>query len=516
MTYDSLRLARAVPLALLGLLAGCPGSTGSARGATADSGASLEGRPNVLLITLDTTRADYLSTYGYEAGATPNLDGLAAEGIRFDMALSAAAVTPVSHASILTGSFPYRHGLRVLSAAGGFRLPTESIPLSTRFARAGYATGAVHSAFPVSSYFGFDRDFDTFDSMDGALEAHKAPSGQTTTSWSVGDLQRRSDETTDRALAFAAGTKRPFFLWIHYWDPHDPMLMPPDEFLKSVSDRDWNNAGKDQTYAVEVKYLDQEIGRLFAGLRALGVYDDTIVAVTADHGQGLEDGKLRHDWMLHRMLYQEQIHVPLILRIPGGPSGRAVPDLVRTVDIAPTLMDYGGLPADDTLDGRTLRPLIEGEGDEPRVAYADQINGYDFNASGVRRRPGADFMYCLVKGDWKLIYKPSLPDKSELYDLRADPDELENRYGDQPEIALDLLADLAQRNPWVTAPLPPDAERAGDASSILEGIGYEGGSEDSDVEWQWVCPVHREFRADRRGRHEACGAILVPAPAEGN
>ena len=128
------------------------------------------GPPNILLITLDTTRPDYLSTYGYEGGKTPNFDGLAAVGVRFDMAISASAVTPVSHASILTGREPYNHGLRILSADGGFRLPDSVPTLTSVLAREGYATAAVHSAFPVSAHFGFDRDFDVFESFELEME----------------------------------------------------------------------------------------------------------------------------------------------------------------------------------------------------------------------------------------------------------------------------------------------------------------------------------------------------------
>ena len=181
--------------------------------ATSCGGGSSEPRPSVLLLTLDTTRADYLSCYGSTRSRTPVLDGLAQSGALFENAMASSAVTPVAHASILTGRFAPGHGLRVLAGGGGDRLSGDVPSLARTFAEAGWATGAVHSAFPVSRRFGLDQGFAHFDSFDG--KARIDETGKTT--WDVKNLQRRSDETVDRTLAWVAEQDDPFFLWAGSW-----------------------------------------------------------------------------------------------------------------------------------------------------------------------------------------------------------------------------------------------------------------------------------------------------------
>ena len=462
-----------------------------------------EQRPNVLLVTLDTTRPDYMSTYGYREGHTPNFDALADEGVRFDMALSCSAVTPVSHATILTGLYPYRHGVRVLSAPDGFRVPADVPTLATRLREAGYATVAALSAFPVSEYFGFERDFDHFDSLGGSMKTER--------SWNLRELQRRSDDTTDRALALATASAEPFFLWVHYWDPHDPHLVPPDEFTVGV-ERKWPS---DEWYAVEVRYVDAQFGRLVRGLEERGLWEDTIAVLTADHGEGLSDGERIHGWHGHRMLYQEQIRVPLIVRLPGGPAGLAVGELARTVDVLPTVLDYAGIPFEEGLDGRSLRDLIEGSGGAPRVAYADQINGYDLNATMVKKHPEAAFLYGLVDGEWKLVYRPHMPERSELFHLASDPREETNLFEERPEVAQRLLAELAARRPWVLAPFADSGLQEPGAASALTALGYAAGDgELGESEWAWTCPLHPSVRQDEPTGHADCDAAMLLVAAE--
>ena len=467
-------------------------------------------RPNVLLVTLDTTRPDYLSTYGGPAGATPNFDALAAEGARFDMAISASGVTPVSHASILTGRFPYRHGLRVLRAQGSCVLGADQETLATRFRAAGYRTGAALSSFTVSSWFGFQRGFEFFDSQEGKMlengETDRAPW------WDMHSLQRRCDATTDAALAFATTGDEPFFLWVHYWDPHDRLMVPPDDFLGGPAG-EGKDLDREEVYAREVSYVDQEFGRLLDGLRSAGRYDNLLVAVAADHGEGLADGAERHGWAKHRMLYQEQIHVPCFVRVPGAAGGVVVEDVVRTVDLAPTLIDYAGVACDPAeFDGRSLRPLIEGQHDSARVAYADQINGYDENAGIAERRPDAAFLFGVVDGPWKLIFRPHMRERSELFRLDDDPGERRNVAAEHPDVVQRLLQDLARRDPWVTAPPAADGNAdsilLGDALAGLGNTGSEG--EAHEVSWSWTCWDHPEVHQIDRGRCPECGALLVP------
>lgn len=478
-------------------------------GAVLVCGACSDPRPNVLLVTLDTTRPDYMSAYGYTPGHTPHFDAIGADGARFDMAISASAVTPVSHASILTGEYPYNHGLRVLSARGGFRLPEDETTLATVFKGEGYRTAAVHSAFPVSANFGFAKDFDVFESFGGAMS--HGPKGA---SWNTLKDQRRSDHTTDIALDFLDDVDDPFFLWMHYWDPHDPWLKPGDEYLEDVPrGPDGEVLPGVELYAAEVHYLDAQFGRLIQGLKDRGLYESTIIVVTADHGEGLADGIERHDWWAHRMVYQEQIHVPLFLRAPGLPGGRVVPDTVRTVDIAPSILDYAGIEASEDMDGRSLRNLIAEQPDEPRVAYADQINGYDENAKMVERKPEAAFLYMVLDGNWKLTYRPHMPGASELFNLADDPEELNNLFDPSSEVVIRLLGDLSLRDPWVLAPFPSDGGPTLTASASLESLGYAPGTV-SEVEWEWACPKHPRYRAGKRERHEECGSILIPVASQ--
>jgi len=480
-------------------------------------------RPNVVLITLDTTRPDYFGTYGYpKPGHTPHFDALADDGARFDMAISASSVTPVSHASILTGTYPYTHGLRVLSAASGFRLP-EGQPLISSFMKeAGYATGAVHSAFPVSSYFGFNRDFDLFDSMEGSMIPKEDKGG--VLGWDTQNLQRRSDDSTDVALAWVAAQTGPFFLWIHYWDPHDPTLMPPEADLgprlwtklqAAKTSGNLDSKTRDAFYAAEIHYLDAQFGRLVQGFKELGVYDNSIIALTADHGEGLSDGHEDHKWAAHRMVYQEQIQVPLIIRTPQETLRSEIAEVVRTIDIVPTLLDFAGLELPDLLEGETLRPLMEGEASPPRIAYADQINGYDSNASMVVKRPDAKYLFCVIDGDWKLTYRPHMIQASELYNLRDDPDELDNVINAHPDIWRRLMADLASRNPWVLSHFDDDGSADPDVIAQLQALGYGGSdSETASEEWQWTCPGHVKARFPEAGLHDGCGMQLVPVATE--
>jgi len=496
---DPRRAARAA--LLLALAAGCGGGPGEPRGA---------GRPDVVLMTLDTTRVDYLSCYGHPGETTPNLDRLAAEGTRFDLAISTAAVTPVSHASILTGRFNRDHGVRVLMAGGGFRL-ADSVPtLGTVFQAAGYRTIAVHSAFPVSPHYGLAHGFDVVESFTPHLDAPAgAPRG-------IEVASRRSDESIDIVLRELDRVRDPFFLWLHLWDPHDENQLPPADFMpdrKAVLEETGGSvtpAARAQwglaIYAAEVHYMDAQIGRLLQHLRDTGRYENTIFAVTADHGQGLED----HDWPKHRVLYQEQIHVPLIVRVPGLDPVGAVSDLVRTVDIAPTLLDFAGLPPPDGMAGISLRDLMAGASDA-RTAFADQVNGYDLSADMVVKRPQDDFSYCAMDRDWKLIWRPNHPELSELYHLAEDPGELEDLWAwDHPE-ALRLRRLLGAHAPWVSAPFALD--EAGSSEQFehaLRSLGYTGDDgEASGPEWEWVCPEDYGRRADRLGRCPDCGEPMI-------
>ncbi len=468
---------------------------------------------NVLLVTLDTVRADHLGSYGFPADITPNLDRFAAQATRFERAFSTASVTPVSHASILTGRYPYSHGLRVLSADGSFRLDPGIPSLAGTLREAGFRTGAVHSSFTVSDYFGFRNGFDFFDSFETKLEKQGKFAD-----WGLKKNQRRADITTDIAIDFLDAGNQPFFLWVHYWDMHDPILLPDDEFMPPEDELEVNRWGAIQPnralYAAEIRYMDHHLGRLLDALKTRGLDRDTLVAIVADHGEGLGD----HGWRFHRLLYQEQIRVPLLLRIPGVEGGRTIADLVRSIDVFPTVLDYFGIPIPDGIQGRSLRPLLEGNHEAPRVAYADQINVFDRNAMMIQHRPKDLLLHSVQDQRWKLIYRPLLPEASELYDLEQDPDEMNNLFrADHPE-AKRLLAELAKHGGWVLEP-PTGTGMDPAARKQLEALGYvetDEGEREESIAWSYTPPARfgDELFASRRDCETASGSscVLIRTP----
>jgi arylsulfatase A-like enzyme len=461
--------------------------------------------PNVVLITLDTTRADALGCYGKPGDASPTLDGLARAGTRFDLAISTAALTPESHASILTGLDPAQHGVRVLAGGGGMTLGAGPPTLASILHDHGYRTAAFLSAFPVSSAYGFDRGFDVFDCPAGALET--GPAGNPT--WNLSRLQRRSDATIDRAIDWVRGARAPFLLWVHCFDPHDAVLSPPPEALpKGVAPPAPGTIDlSPELYAAEVRYMDSQIARLVGALREGGAFENTVVVIVADHGEGLGD----HGWQHHRILYQEEIRVPLIVRAPAAVLPRpvaAVTALVRTTDLLPTVLDFLGLRPTRAIDGASLRGLMQGAAEAPRTALADAINGYDLNALQIRSRPLDDFLYCAMDARWKLVYRPAHPEASELFDLEHDPRETRNVFAGEAARVLELERELARRRPWVTAPYAPlDPKLAATAHQALASLGYAGGEErSSGPTWAWTCPEHKEWKSAEPANCSTCGS----------
>jgi arylsulfatase A-like enzyme len=400
-------------------------------------------RPNVLVVTFDTTRADHLGCYGHDTDTSPHLDALAAEAVRFDFAISTSGLTPMSHASIFTGLNPHRHGIRVFYGPTGHNLREDRPTLAELLAGAGWKTAAFVSAYTASQRYGLHRGFELFNTgLDRHLERmdltrqqrhqhfwHDGPSTNT---------QRRGDATTDAVLDWLERVEDTFFLWVHYFDPHDPSLVPPPDFLDPFG----ITPGKDAEtrialYDPEILYMDFQFGRILARLRERGWYDDTLIVVMADHGQGL----MQHGWLRHRLLYQEDIRIPLLFRVPGLDGGRVVDALVRSVDVFPTLLDLLDVEVPPGLDGMSLRAMLEGETESrPRIGYAEALNTLDTHCPKALPEQQHDLLFAILDRDWKLIFHKEHPENSELYHLATDPAELQNVFAAHPEERERLMA----------------------------------------------------------------------------
>jgi len=385
-----------------------------------------------MLITLDTTRADRLGCYGYGPGVTPNLDRLAAEGVRFRRAYAHVPLTAPSHASILTGLLPPRHGVH---DNGAFALPEGPTTLAEVFLDAGYRTGGFVSAFVLDRRFGLARGFATYDDdvLGGGADNVEA---------SV-----RAEVTVGRALEWIrTEDSRPFFCWVHLYDPHAP-YDPPEPFAKQLSGRPYDG---------EIAYMDSEVGRLLAALRTLGT--PTLVAVMGDHGESLGE----HQESTHMYyVYGATQRVPFILHLPGHlPEGVVVDPVVRSVDLMPTVLEIAGLPCPAGLDGASLVPLITGRArQEPGPAYLESYT--------PRIWWGARELLGLRTGRWLYIRSP----RPELYDVEQDPGELRNVIDQHPTERAALDARLQELQP-AKDPLAGRSPVDPEAAARLRALGY--------------------------------------------
>jgi len=458
------RRARALQV----LWAGLAGAMGLAACAAEEPAPARSAPQNLLLVTIDTLRADHLGSYGYARNTSPRLDEFAARSLLFENAIAQSAVTPVSHASILTGRNPFRHGLRSLHGGRRHVLPDEQLTLAEILQANGRTTGGFVSAFPAGRFFGLDQGFQTWDEefTPGAAEGTVSAEGFVET----GLAQRRAGETTQRLLAWLETLGgEPFFAWIHYFDVHDTELPTPGLYASMFPPA--SDSPEDRSlafYDAEIAYVDTQVGRVLSWLDSHGLTDSTVVAVLADHGQGLGD----HGWWGHSILFQEQLHVPFLLSVPHeGWAGR-VDALVRTIDLVPTLVDVMALSCPDAgcdFDGISLRGVIEGSESLPRIAYSESIN----DLAAYENIPNTDdSLYAVNDGRFKLIafYRGAERRPSLLFDLKRDPWELRNLGERHEDVRERLHARVEALGAVVedTAPVPLDPE----ARERLEALGY--------------------------------------------
>ncbi len=393
---------------------------------------------NVVLVTIDTLRADRLGCYGYNRAATPNLDKLAQNGTLFENAVTHVPLTAPSHASIFTGTYPPVHKVR---DNGGFVLEGPQATLAEILQRKGWDTAAFIGASVLKRSFGFSRGFTVFDDQMPKLEPGQ-PSGDY--------AERRAGAVVDKATDWLKGQAgNPYFLWVHVFDPHSP-YDPPSPLREQFRGR---------AYDGEVAYTDRELGRLFDAVARKPGSENTLLVVLSDHGEGLADhGEYSHGVFL----YDVTLRIACILSGPGIPKGARVKQQARAVDVLPTILDFIGEKSLPYVQGASLVPAMNGKPDSDAWSYAEslypKINMGWAELRGIRTNR------------WKYVRAP----KPELYDLSSDPTEIANVFEDHPEEVKALEARLRS--------VAADGEKVETAMidrrtmEQLKSLGYVGGS----------------------------------------
>jgi choline-sulfatase len=402
-------------------------------------------RLNLVFVTLDTTRADRLGCYGFKGIETPNIDGLARDGIVFDHATATVPLTFPSHSSIFTGLVPPHHGVR---DNGGFFLDDARVTLAERLKGAGFATGAFVGAWVLERKWGLAQGFDEYsDKFD--LSKYKVIS--------LGTVQKPGDEVMDGALAWLETVQQKrFFAWVHLYDPHSP-YEPPEPFASRY---------RSQPYLGEIAYADQVVGRLLGWLRQKGLFERTLVVLTADHGESLGDhGESTHAYFV----YDSTTHVPLVVRTPWGIRGRRAAQ-VSSVDLMPTVLDLLGLPPQPGIDGASLaREILDPAAESDRTAYSETyFPRYHFGWQQLR---------AIRSRGYKYIDAP----EPELYDLAQDPGETTNIYRGFSRRAEDLRLRLDALTKQEAAAAPERKSLDPDTLQRLAALGYVGNVIDVDA-----------------------------------
>lgn len=358
--------------------------------------------PNVFLVTIDTLRADHVGCYGYSGVKTPAIDGLAKDGLRFTSAFTPVPVTNSSHASILTGLYPSSHGVTDFGVA----LSGNHLTWASLLQKQGYETAAFIGAVVLDSKTlapGFDQGFDYYDNFPPhAGKGH----------WDVEERRgmevvQHAEKWLDRPHSQQSLTPLPAgpkFLWVHLYDPHDPYEPPPP----------YSQVYRDHLYDGEIAYADHALGDFLAYLRRRGWYDNALIVVVGDHGEGLGE----HQEQTHGIfLYDATLHVPLIIKLPQErEAGKVISPQVRTIDILPTVLGLLGVNAGEHMDGASLQPLLAGAGQPSgRPLFGETDYPLHFGWAALR---------CVRAGQDKLIEAP----RPEYYDLGSDPRELHNLY----------------------------------------------------------------------------------------
>lgn len=408
-------------------------------------------RLNILLITLDTTRADRLGPWNGPQELTPVLDALASRGIVFERAYAPVPLTLPSHASMMTGLYPPEHGLRVNSGLN--RLGSDVPVLAELLREQGYRTGAFVGAFVLDRKFGLDRGFDIYDDE---MEEMQGP----TSGDPHGHKMRIGERVVDSALSWLTHRQNErFFCWVHLFDPHTPYHSREELF---------GDRFRERPYDAGIAYVDRQVDRLLEFLRKNHLDENTLIVVVGDHGESLEEHQERtHGFFL----YNATVHVPLIIRWPDpAAQARRIHTPVSLVDLYPTLLSALAPESMTECSGRSLLPAFRGETLAVVPLYAESNHPFD--------ECGAAPLRCLITDRWKYIRSPH----PELYDLQADARELQNLLGEQPAVAEELERLLQERESALVLRDAPSVVISPHERRMLASLGYAGGGASSPID----------------------------------
>lgn len=407
----------------------------------------------VVLISMDTCRADHLGCYGYWRNTTPNIDAVAAEGIVFNNAFTSVPITLPSHSSMMTGTIPLYHNVR---ENVNYRLSESNITIAEILQENGFKTGAFVGAFVLDSRFGLDQGFETYN--DSLKKENKA---------AFMFAERNAEEVTQAADKWLEQHRDDkFFLFLHYFDPHSPYNFHKRFGFKSKA----GQPSLVDRYDSEIAYTDNCIGKVIKKLKDLDLYDSTLLIITSDHGESLgEHSEKTHGFFI----YNSSLHVPLIFKMPKGPKGKKIDDFVGLIDIVPTVCKSLGIAVPEHIQGRDLNTLIlnDSESIEERFLYCESL---------VSTKFGLNPFLGLLSDRWKYIHTS----KPELYDLEKDFHEkhnLYNEYRQQGRIMQDKLDsilkiyDRSQSDPGNKMVLDEESKKR------LESLGYISGTTVDDA-----------------------------------
>lgn len=422
---------------------------------------------SLVLVTIDTLRADRLGCHGHEGARTPVMDGLAKGGVRCERTSAVAPLTFPAHTSLMTGLLPPAHGAR---DNGSHRAVPELETLAETLGAAGFRTGGFTAAFVLDSIYGLDQGFEAY----GDVPQRQA---EPTAEFE----ERPASEVNAEALAWldtVAADER-FFLWVHYFEPHQPY--PPAEALPAEL--------RDRPYDAEVAAADRALGELLAGVEERGRLAESLVVVTSDHGESLgEHGEATHSLFV----YEGVLHVPLLFSHASLPAGAVVEAPTSTVDIHPTVLELLEVPGPGVAaPACSLAAALRGAALEPRPVY--------FESLYARLNYGWAELQGVREGDLKLIRAP----RPELYDIAADPGEGANLHAAQPAEARRLLSELEEVLDAARELAPADDARrelSGAERQRLANLGYTGTAAAGEVEVTLMDPKDGIERMQRELR----------------